>query len=247
MADYIVGRQPVLEALKAGQPIEKITVQHGTHGSAIDSIYKLAKQNGIPVTQASKERFRELSLEKNTQGVIAVAGAKAYAELEDILAVAQSRNEPAFILILDEIEDPQNLGALIRTAECAGTHGVVIPKHHAATVNDTVMKTSAGAAAHIAIARVPNIVHALEALKRSGTWIIGADMDAKGLYYQADFKGPVGIVIGNEGRGLRRLVKENCDFLVSIPLFGKLQSLNASVAGGLMLYEVAKQRHAAER
>lgn len=247
MADFIFGRHSVLEALKAGQPLEKILVLHGTHGTGLDSIFKLAKQNGIPVTRASKERFRELSHEKNSQGVIAIAGAKVYAELDDILAVSKSKNEPAFVLVLDEIEDPQNLGALIRTAECAGSHGVVIPKHHAATVSETVMKTSSGAAAHIAVARVSNIVHALEDLKRSGAWIVGADMGAKGLYHQSDLKGPVGIVIGNEGRGLRRLVKETCDFLVRIPLFGKVGSLNASVAGALMMYEVARQRHAGDR
>lgn len=243
MADIIFGRRPVLEALKAGHPVEKILIQFGTQGTGISHIYKAAKQHGIPVTQAGKERFRELANEQPTQGVIALVGSKSYVEVEDILEIAKRRNEPPFVLILDEIEDPHNLGALIRTGECAAIHGVVIRKHHAATVNETVMKTSAGAAAHVAVARVSNIARTLDELKQKNLWIVGTDMSGEKTYFEVDYKGPIGIVIGSEGKGMRRLVKERCDFLVNIPLYGKVESLNASVAGGLLLYEVARQRN----
>lgn len=243
MDDIIFGRRPVLEALKAGHPIEKILIQHGTQGSGISVIYKVAKQNGIPIAQASRGRFRELANEQSTQGVIALVAPKSYVEVEDILEIAKKRNEPPFVLILDEIEDPHNLGALIRTGECAAVHGVVIPKHHAATVNETVMKTSAGAAAHVAVARVSNVARTLDELKQKNLWIVGTDMSCENTYFEVDYKGPVGIVIGSEGKGMRRLVKERCDFLVKIPLYGNIESLNASVAGGLLLYEVARQRH----
>ena len=243
MADIIFGRRPVLEALKAGQPIEKILIQHETRGSTINTIYRAAKQRGIPVTQAGKERFRELANKGSTQGVIALVSPIPYVEVKDILEIAQRKNESPFILILDEIEDPHNLGALVRTGECAGIHGVIIPKHHAATMSQTVMKASAGAAAHVAVARVSNIAQSLEELKQYNVWIVGADAAGEKEYSQIDYKGPVGIVVGNEGKGIRRLVKERCDFLVRIPLFGKVESLNASVAGGLLLYEAARQRH----
>ncbi|MBI3004563.1 MAG: 23S rRNA (guanosine(2251)-2'-O)-methyltransferase RlmB [Ignavibacteriales bacterium] len=244
MADIIVGRRPVLEALKAGQPIEKILVQYGTHGGGIDSIYKAAKQVGIPITQAAKEKFREIAGDQLTQGVLALVSPIPYVEVEDILEIARKRNEAPFLLILDEIEDPHNVGALIRTGECAGIHGVVIPRHHAATVNETVMKTSAGAIAHVSVARVSNIVQTLEQLKQNNVWIVGADTSGEKVYFDVDYKGPIGIVVGNEGKGMRRLVKERCDFVVRIPLFGKIESLNASVAGGFVMYEVARQRHA---
>jgi len=243
MAEKIVGRQPVLEALKAGQSIEKILVQHGTRGSAVDAIYRLAKQRGIPIMQSSKERFRELSGDEMTQGVIALVGATVYVEIDDILGVAKNRNEAPFILILDEIEDPHNLGALMRTAECAGVHGVVIPKHHSAPVSHAVAKVSAGATAHLSVARVTNIVRAIQELKGHDSWIVGADMSGGKSYFEVDYREPVAIVIGNEGKGIRRLVKEECDFLVRIPLYGKIGSLNASVAGGLLMFEAARQRH----
>ena len=243
MADIIFGRRPVLEALKAGHPVEKILIQFGTQRSGISSIYKAAKQHGIPVTQAGRERFRELANEHPTQGVIALVSSKSYVEIDEILEIAKTKNESPFVLILDEIEDPHNLGALIRTAECAAIHGVVIPKHHSAAVNETVMKTSAGAAAHVAVARVSNIAQTVDELKQHNLWIVGADTSAKKTYFDVDYTGPIGIVIGSEGRGIRRLVKERCDFLVNIPLYGKVESLNASVAGGLLLFEVARQRN----
>ena len=177
-----------------------------------------------------------------TQGIIAVIDSYRYVEIEEILAVAQQKNEPPFILILDEIEDPHNLGALIRSAECAGIHGIIIPLHNAASINPTVIKTSAGATAHLPIARVINIAQTLDELKKSGVWIVGAEMESDKLYYEHDYRGSLAIVIGNEGKGIRRLVKEKCDFLVKIPMHGKIDSLNASVAGALVMFEAAKRR-----
>lgn len=242
MTTTLKGRQPVLEALKSGSPIEKIFVLFGTHGSGIDQIRRLARQHGIPLSEVDKQRFREIAGDEGAQGVVALAGLKEYSGLEDLLEAAHRAGEPPFLLVLDEIEDPHNLGALIRTAECAGVHGVVIPKHHAASVNSTVMKTSAGAALHLPIARVTNIVQSLESLKKAGCWIVGTDMEGDRPYDSMDFEGPIVIVVGSEGKGMRRLVRERCDFLVTIPMYGKIGSLNASVAGALVLYEAARKR-----
>jgi 23S rRNA (guanosine2251-2'-O)-methyltransferase len=237
---YIAGRQPILEALKSRQPIEQILILHGTTGPQIQQINKLAREQRILVKEADKERFREISGEAVTQGVLAVVNDYPYVEIEDILAIAKAKDAKPFLLVLDEIEDPHNLGALIRTAECAGVHGVIIPRHHAASVNQTVVKTSAGATSHMAIARVTNIAQTLEELKKAGVWIVGTDMGAEKKYYELDYSGAIAVVIGNEGSGMRRLVKEKCDFLVNIPMHGKIASLNASVAGGLVLFEAAK-------
>lgn len=249
----IFGRQPVLEALKSGTPIEKILILFGVKGSAIEKIRSLAKQQDVPVTEANKQRFRELAPSRfagsglaedsTTQGVVAIVSSRASVELDDLLKIAKEKNEPPFLLILDELEDPQNVGALIRTAECAGVHGVILPKHHSAPLGQTIAKTSAGASLHMPIARVSNIAQTLEELKQHGLWIIGAAMEGDRLYYEADYKGPLAIVVGNEGRGIRRLVKEKCDFLVRIPLYGKIESLNASVAGALVMFEAARLRH----
>jgi len=242
MDNLIVGRQPVLEALKSRQPIERILILHGTGGSHIDQAKQLARKLAIPVKETDKERFAELAGDDLTQGIIAVIDSYRYVEIEEILAVAQQKNEPPFILILDEIEDPHNLGALIRSAECAGIHGIIIPLHNSASVNSTVAKTSAGATAHLPIARVTNIAQTLDELKKSGVWIVGAEMESDKLYYEHDYRGSLAIVIGNEGKGIRRLVKEKCDFLVKIPMHGKIESLNASVAGALVMFEAAKSR-----
>jgi len=240
--NLIVGRQPVLEALKSRQPIERILILHGTTGSHIDQVKQLARKLAIPVKETDKERFAEVACGSLTQGVIAIIDSYRYTEIEEILAAAQQKNEPPFILILDEIEDPHNLGALIRSAECAGMHGIIIPLHNAASVNSTVAKTSAGATAHLPIARVTNIAQTLDELKKSGVWIVGTDMESDNLYYEHDYRGSLAIVIGNEGKGIRRLVKEKCDFLVKIPMHGKIESLNASVAGALVMFEAAKSR-----
>jgi 23S rRNA (guanosine2251-2'-O)-methyltransferase len=242
MDNLIVGRQPVLEALKSKQPIEKIIILHGTRGSHIEQARQLARKLAIPVKETDKERFAELEGDTPAQGIIAIIASYRYAEVEQILAAARKKNEPPFILILDEIEDPHNLGALIRTAECAGMHGVIIPLHHAASVNSTVMKTSAGATAHIPVAQVTNIAQTLDEFKKSEIWIVGTDMESKKLYYEHDYRGALAIVIGNEGKGIRRLVKEKCDFLVKIPMHGMIESLNASVAGALVIFEAAKAR-----
>jgi 23S rRNA (guanosine2251-2'-O)-methyltransferase len=241
--NLIVGRQPVLEALKSRQPIERIFILHGTAGSHIDQAKQLARKLAIPVKETDKERFTELAGDTLTQGIIAIIDSYRYAEIEEILAVAQQKNEPPFILILDEIEDPHNLGALIRSAECAGMHGIIIPLHNAASVNATVTKTSAGATAHLPIARVTNIAQTFDELKKAGVWIVGSEMESDTLYYHHDYTGPLAIVVGNEGKGIRRLVKEKCDFLVRIPMHGKIESLNVSVAGALVMFEAAKSRY----
>jgi 23S rRNA (guanosine2251-2'-O)-methyltransferase len=242
MDNLIIGRQPVLEALKSRQPIERILILHGTAGSHIDQAKQLARKLAIPVKETDKERFAELAGDTLTQGIIAIIDSYRYAEIEEILAVSKQKNESPFILILDEIEDPHNLGALIRSAECAGIHGIIIPLHNAASVNSTVAKTSAGATAHLPIARVTNIAQTLDELKKAGVWIVGTEMETAKLYYEHDYRGSLAIVIGNEGKGIRRLVKEKCDFLVKIPMHGKIESLNASVAGALVMFEAAKSR-----
>jgi 23S rRNA (guanosine2251-2'-O)-methyltransferase len=240
--NLIVGKQPVLEALKSRQPIERILILHGTTGSHIDQAKQFARKLAVPVKETDKKRFAEIAGDTLTQGIIAIIDSYRYAEIEEILAVAQQKNESPFILILDEIEDPHNLGALIRSAECAGVHGIIIPLHNAASVNSTVAKTSAGATAHLPIARATNIVQAMEELKKAGVWIVGAEMETDKLYDEHDYRGSLAIVIGNEGRGIRRLVKEKCDFLVKIPMHGKIESLNASVAGALIMFEATKSR-----
>ena len=242
MTTMLTGRQPVLEALQSGSALEKIFIVFGSHGGAIQQIRRLAKQRGIPVGEVDKHRFKAMCDDEAAQGVAAQVGVKEYVEVEEILARAREQGEPPFVLVLDEIEDPHNLGALIRTAECAGVHGVVIPKHHSTTVNQTVVKTSAGAALHLPVARVTNIAQALESLKEQGCWIIGTEIGGDRHYDDVDFNGPIAIVVGSEGKGMRRLVKEKCDFLVTIPMYGKIGSLNASVAGGLVLYEAARKR-----
>jgi 23S rRNA (guanosine2251-2'-O)-methyltransferase len=241
-ANIIAGRNPVVEALRAGTIIEKIVILAGVKGGAIEKIKTMAKRNRVPCVEVGKQKFRDLVSDTTTQGVVAIVGTKKYVEVEDILAIAAERNEAAFVLILDEIEDPQNLGALIRTAECAGAHGVIIPKHHAASVNQTVAKTSAGASEHLPVAKVVNIAATLDELKQKGLWIVGTDGSAEKTYTQVDYSMPIAVVIGNEGKGIRHLVKEKSDFLVKIPLYGKVESLNASVAGALIMYEAVKKR-----
>jgi 23S rRNA (guanosine2251-2'-O)-methyltransferase len=242
MDNLIIGRQPVLEALKSRQPIERILILHGTSGSHIDQAKQLARKLAIPVKETDKERFADVAGDTLTQGIIAIIDSYHYSEIEEMITAAQQKNEPPFILVLDEIEDPHNLGALIRSAECAGVHGIIIPLHNAASVNSTVAKTSAGATAHIPIARVTNIAQTLDELKKLGMWIVGTEMESVKLYYEHDYRGSLAIVIGNEGKGMRRLVKEKCDFLVKIPMHGKIDSLNASVAGALVMFEAAKSR-----
>jgi 23S rRNA (guanosine2251-2'-O)-methyltransferase len=243
MGRVIAGRQPVMEALRAGTQIERVVFLKGVHGTIIDEIKSLALKNNVRVDEIARQEFRDLASDATTQGVVALVLAKQqYVQLDALLTIPASRNEQGFLLILDEIEDPQNLGALIRTAECAGVHGVIIPKHHSASLTSTVAKASAGAIEHIAIGEVTNIVHTIEELKEHKYWIVGLDMEGEKLYTNIDYKTPTAIVVGSEGKGIRRLVKDHCDFLVKIPLHGKIPSLNASVAGALVMFEVAKQR-----
>ena len=243
MSELIVGRQPVLEALKSARQLEKVMLVFGVHGAAIQRIRQLAREQGIAVSEIDKKRFGELCHDVAAQGVAAVVATREYVDIDEILSVARRKGEPPFVVILDEIEDPHNLGALIRTAECAGAHGVVIPKHHSATITQTVVKTSAGASLLIPIAKVTNLTRTLEELKGQGLWIVGADMRGERMYDDFDYSGALALVVGSEGKGIRRLVKEKCDFVVKIPLFGKIESLNASVAGAIMMYEVARTRH----
>jgi 23S rRNA (guanosine2251-2'-O)-methyltransferase len=243
MNRIIAGRQPVMEALRAGTEIEKVVFLIGVHGRVIDDIKSLALKSNVLVAEVARQEFRDLASDATTQGVVAlVSGQQQYVELETLLHIPGERNQNGLLLILDEIEDPHNLGALVRTAECAGVHGVIIPKHHSASVTSTVAKASAGAVEHMAIAEVTNIVNTIKALKENEYWIIGLESTGIRLYTEADYRTPTAIVVGSEGKGIRRLVKEQCDFLVKIPLHGKIASLNASVAGALAMYEAAKQR-----
>ena len=243
MENLIAGRQPVLEALRSDVPLEKIYLLFGTHGAIIQTIQQLAKRRGVSVKEIDRQRFLELCPDVNAQGVVAVSSSKAYVDLDEILAVAAAKGEQPFLLILDEIEDPHNLGALLRTGECAGIHGAIVPRHNSAPLNETVTKSSAGASLHLPVAKVTNIAATLDELKERGVWIVGTDMDAPRTYDVQDYSGPIAIVVGNEGKGIRKLVKEKCDFLVRIPMYGKIASLNASVAGGLILFEAARKRH----
>ena len=243
MNRIIAGRQPVMEALRAGTEIEKVVFLIGVHGRVIDDIKSLALKRNVQVAEVARQEFRDIASDATTQGVVAlVSGQQQYVELETLLHIPGERNQNGLLLILDEIEDPHNLGALVRTAECAGVHGVIIPKHHSASVTSAVAKASAGAVEHMAIAEVTNIVNTIKALKENGYWIIGLESTGIRLYTEADYRTPTAIVVGSEGKGIRRLVKEQCDFLVKIPLHGKIASLNASVAGALAMYEAAKQR-----
>lgn len=240
--DIVEGRNAVLELLNSDRDINKIFVQSGERHGSINKIIAVAKENKVVVTEVEKSKLDFMSKTKNHQGVIAVVPPFNYCEVEDILDFAKSKNEDAFILILDGIEDPHNLGSIIRTAETAGVHGIIIPKRRTVTVNSTVAKVSAGAVEHIKIARVNNITETIRKLKENGLWIIGTDGEARTLYYNQDLKGDIAIIIGSEGFGMSRLVKENTDMLVKIPMKGKITSLNASVSAGIIIYEAVKQR-----
>lgn len=241
--DIVEGRNAVLELLNSDRDINKIFVQAGEKHGSINKIIAIAKENRVVVTEVEKSKLDFMSKTNNHQGVIAVVPPFNYCEVEDILDLAKQRNEDAFVLILDGIEDPHNLGSIIRTAETAGVHGIIIPKRRSVTVNSTVSKVSAGAVEHMKIARVNNINETIRKLKEHGLWIIGTDMNTNTYYYNQDLKGDIAIVIGSEGFGISRLVKENCDMLVKIPMKGKITSLNASVSAGIIIYEAVKQRN----
>lgn len=240
--DQIEGRNSVIELLESGRDINKIYISKGEKHGSINKIMDLAKKNKVVIVETEKMKLNQMSQTNNHQGVIAIVPPFEYCEVEDILEEAEKRKEDPFILILDGIEDPHNLGSIIRTAETAGVHGVVIPKRRAALVNSTVNKTSAGAVEHMKIARVNNLNDTIKQLKDNGVWVCGTDMDTNTYYYNQDLKGPLAIVIGSEGFGMSRLVKENCDFIIKIPMKGKITSLNASVSAGIVIYEALKQR-----
>lgn len=240
--EFVAGRNSVLEALKSGRPVNKLLVAKGEHHGSLREIVGLARSLHLVVQEVEAAKLAELTGGMRHQGIVAMVAPVAYAEVEDILAKAQALGEPPFIVLLDELEDPHNLGAILRTADAAGVHGVLIPKRRSAPLSATVAKTSAGAVEYVPVARVGNVVQAIEGLKKAGLWVVGADMDGDKPYYQADLAGPLLVVIGGEGRGLSRLAKEACDFLVRIPMRGRITSLNASVACSLVLYEVFRQR-----
>lgn len=240
--DQVEGRNAVLELIESGKDINKIYIEKGEKQGSINKILAKANERKIIVTEVDKQKFRQMSQTPNAQGIIAIVPPFDYCDVYDIIDLAKERNEDSFILILDGIEDPHNLGSIIRTAETAGVHGIIIPKRRAASVNSTVNKVSAGAVEHMKIARVNNINETINTLKKEGIWICGTDMDTNKYYYNQDLTGPLAIVIGSEGFGMSRLVKENCDFLIKIPMKGKITSLNASVSAGIVVYEAVKQR-----
>ncbi|MEI3110707.1 MAG: 23S rRNA (guanosine(2251)-2'-O)-methyltransferase RlmB [Oscillospiraceae bacterium] len=242
-ADGVIeGRNAVIEALRAGTAIDKIYLAKGDTDSALGHIANTARANGVVVVNADRRKLDEMSRTNAHQGVIAVAAVREYASIEDIFQRAEEQGEAPLIVLCDELSDPHNLGAVIRTAECAGAHGVVIPKRRSAGLTAIVAKTSAGAVSHIPVARVPNLTALMKELQKRGVWIFGAEMNGTTSLYEADLKGPAAIVIGSEGSGMSRLVAETCDFTVSIPMKGKINSLNASAAAAILLYEAVRQR-----
>lgn len=241
--DQVEGRNSVIELLESERDINKIFIAEGEKHGSINKIIAMAKERKIIITQTSKAKLNQMAQTQNHQGVIAVVPPFNYCDVEDILEVAKQKNELPFILILDGIEDPHNLGSIIRTAETAGVHGIIIPKRRAASVNSTVSKVSAGAVEYMKVARVNNINETIRFLKENDIWVCGTDMDTNTIYTKQDYKMPLAIVIGSEGYGMSKLVKENCDFLVKIPMKGKITSLNASVSAGIIMYEVVKNRN----
>lgn len=239
--DVIFGRNPVSEAIRSGRAIDSILIAKGNKGGAITGILAKAREKKIRIKEVDPKKLDFMCAHGTHQGIAAVVAACEYKELEDIFALAQERGEDPFVVVLDEIEDPHNLGAIIRTAECSGAHGVIIPSRRSASLTFTVGKVSAGAVEYVPVVRVPNIAQTLDTLKEKGLWVYGADMDGED-FRTCDMSGAVALVIGNEGKGIGRLVREKCDVIVSLPMKGKLNSLNASVAAGVLMYAVAGKR-----
>lgn len=241
MEDIIFGRGPVLEALKADRAIDKLIIKSGPYAKSLVPLIDTAKKKGIVVTQADSSKLDKMADGQNHQGVIAMVSAYSYVSVKDILDRARGKGESPFIIICDKITDPHNLGAIIRTANCVGATGIIIPKRNSVGVNSVVMKTSVGAAEYTPVAKVTNIASTIEELQKEGIWITAADMDGQSMY-DIDFKGAIGIVVGSEGSGISRLVREKCDFVASIPMQGEINSLNASVAASVLMYEALRQR-----
>ncbi|MCT4566567.1 MAG: 23S rRNA (guanosine(2251)-2'-O)-methyltransferase RlmB [Maledivibacter sp.] len=240
--NIIQGRNPVIEALRAEREIDKIIVSKGNLEGSIKKIVGIAKEKKIPIQYVDKNKLNQISDGGVHQGVIAYVAAYKYYEIEEIIEAAKEKNEDIFLIILDEITDPHNLGSVIRTANACGAHGVIIPKRRSVGLTATVAKTSAGAIEYVPVSKVTNLSRTIDYLKEKGIWIIGADMDGESLHYDSDLKGNIALVIGNEGKGISRLVKEKCDFLVKLPMKGQVSSLNASVAASILMYEVLRQR-----
>lgn len=238
----IEGRNPVLEALKSGRRIDKIYIKKDDIQGSAKKIFALARAKKIIISEVEKQKLDMMSETKAHQGVIAIAPVKDYASVEDILSAAKDKQKPHFIIIADRITDPHNLGAIIRTANAAGADGVIISKHSSATLTPVCEKSSAGAVEYTPVARVTNLVQTIKMLKKKNIWVIGADMDGENTIYTQDFSGNIAIVIGSEGEGISPLIKKSCDFLVKIPMYGNVTSLNASVAGSLMIYEAVRRR-----
>ncbi|ABO48745.1 RNA methyltransferase, TrmH family, group 3 [Desulforamulus reducens MI-1] len=242
MNEMIAGRNPVREALRAGRPINKVVMAKGAGTGPLAEIVKLAKQNNIPLQMVERSHLDKMNPGVPHQGVIAYAAAKQYVELEELLEIARAKGQDPFIIMLDEINDPHNLGAIMRTADAAGAHGVIIPQRRSVALTSTVAKASAGAVEYVPVARVTNLDQTIRQLKDEGLWVVGADMDGSEIYWDAKLTGPLLLVIGGEGKGLGRLIKERCDMLVRLPMAGRVGSLNASVAAALLVYEVVRQR-----
>lgn len=240
-SDIISGRNPVSEAVRSNRAIDKILIAKGERNGAAVGIIAKAKQKEIPVKEVDRTKLDYIAGNSNHQGIIAFAAVKEYSTVDEIFKYAESRNETPFLIVLDEIEDPHNLGAIIRTAECAGVHGVIVPKRRSAGLSYTVGKASAGAVEYMRVARVTNIANLIDELKERNVWVYGADMDGTD-YTKCDFSGACAIVIGNEGKGISRLVREKCDVIVSLPMKGNINSLNASVAAGILMYTAMKNR-----
>ena len=240
---YVVGRNPVLELLKTNKEIDKIYILKGDLQGSIKKIVGMAKDRKIIIQEVDKNKLDLMAGNNAHQGVAALVTGFKYSTIDDILNKAKNKGESPFVIILDGIEDPHNLGAIIRTAECAGVHGIIIPKRRAARVNQTVYKSSAGAVEHVLIADVVNISDTITRLKKEGLWIYGADMDGQSYHFHTSLDGPIALVIGNEGKGISRIVKEKCDVLVKIPMVGKISSLNASAAAAILIYEVVRQNY----
>lgn len=242
--DVIAGRNAVYEALKSGRPVDSVLIAKGNTGGPVGRIVSLCREKGVTIKDVSPAKLDALCAGLNHQGVAAIAAAHEYSTVEDILKRAEEKKEPPFIIIADEINDPHNLGAIIRTAEAAGAHGIIIPKRGAVGLTAAVGKASCGALEYMPVARVSNLVSTVEELKKMNIWIYGAEMSGQ-PYYQTDFSGACALVIGSEGFGISRLLREKCDFLVSLPMRGKIESLNASVAAGILMYEIVRRRESA--
>lgn len=241
-AEFIAGKNPVLEALQAGRPLSKILLAQGLKQSSVKEIMSLARTRQIPYQFVARERLDFLVPGNIHQGIVAQAGAKEYVDWEEIVEKALQKGTDPFLVLLDGLEDPRNLGAILRTAEAVGVDGVIIPKHRSVSLTAAVARSSAGAVEYVPVARVPNLPLIMDRLKEKGYWIVGTDSQAEQKYFEADLKGPLAVVLGSEGKGLGKLVKEKCDFLVSIPMLGQVNSLNVSVAGALLFYEIIRQR-----